>query len=277
MNNSELALNTVSHICLLLLLLLNIPITYADELQKKCEDISSQRSKYMEVQSDGGIVYHLEPVEKLFLNLLDEYSSESDKGRIYFTLTDLYCQCGLTDPDSAIKYAKKALEFPLDGLDKIRAYIAIGDALQVKNIYVIETDRERIRKEIVLPYLEGINFAVDEKIPMESVPVPHGGHRFCVSTSSDDEETKKRVAKLYADNAAQMAAWKKAQYINSMVEHRDVCINQTVFLYSKKPYATDELKGLAGGIIKDETVVEKIIKKVNEKIKENENCTPSPN
>lgn len=200
-------------------------------------------------------------LEQEYLHLLNQYDDPKDIGRIYAALTDMYCQSGLTDPFSAAKYAQKALEYPLALPIKIRVHHNWGDALQVQNSGATGSELAKARREAVRPYLYGIKVALEHEIPDERVGMPG----FEVEHyDGPDLEEHKRIAE---ENEKHFALLKKAHFINDMVFRRDICVGQTVSLYSKKPFATDELRQIATEILEDTDAVDKLISKVDAAVK----------
>jgi len=232
-----------------------------DELDGRLSELLSQKEDYVRI-TERGVVTSLGPLEKKYLDLLSEYPSAEDAGRIYFALTDLHCQSALTDPDAAIRYAQKAFECPLDDSLKIRLCHKLGDAMQVKNRGVTGPALAEARREIVRTYLEGIKIALSHHTPPERVEITGPG---LFTGRITDPEVAAARRREYEE---QLAAMQQARFINDMVMHRDICVNQIVYIYSRKPYDTEGLRAVATEILADDEAVADLIEKVEAAVRE---------
>lgn len=206
-----------------------------------------------------------------YLALLNEYDDPGDVGRIYAALTNMFCQAGLTDPDSAVKYAQKALEYPQDPVTQMRLYCQWGDGLQVMNRGVTGDALSLARRIVVKPYLDGLNLALKHETPDEKVPIPRGQFNNINGPLGSTEREQ-----LLAEERASQEAQQRAQFLNNMVEHRDTLTNQIVFLYSRFPFDSKELRRIALETLEDESAVEKLMAKVDAEISDRLEKMPMP-
>ena len=56
-----------------------------------------------------------------------------------------------------------------------------------------------------------------------------------------------------------MEAVRQARFLREMIQHRDVLIGQIVWLYSRRPYATQELRELVVRTNKDPALADRIV------------------
>jgi hypothetical protein len=199
--------------------------------------------------------------EKRAGELLKKYPSPKDQGQIYYELVQIYGQ-GAGPPERIISYAKKALQLPLDPRQKIRLYTYWGDAI----LMLTPTDPlpER-RKAATVVFLEGLvqlrKFSLPEKPP--AIPTVELHDEFH-DESSDNEASVRQAEER---NQRDMAAVERARFVRAMIHHRDVLTGQIVWLYARKPIATNELRELATKTTKDPVLVDRLGNAVEAKIK----------
>ena len=68
-------------------------------------------------------------VERRIGDLLKQYPRSQGPGQIYYEAAHVYAQTGLVRPQAAVDYAKKALRFPLEPVQRIRLYGYWGGAV----------------------------------------------------------------------------------------------------------------------------------------------------
>ena len=92
-------------------------------------------------------------VERSAGELLKKYPDPKDRGQIYYELAHVYAQSGLVRPQSAIDYAKKAMQCPLTPQQRIRTYGYWGSAL----LMLKPTDPlPKRRRAATLVFLDGL-------------------------------------------------------------------------------------------------------------------------
>lgn len=229
-------------------------------------------------------VTDLRPIEVQYLELASRYTEPEDLGNIYYHLVeDVYFQSGVSDPASAIKYATKALEYPLSDSQHVQMEHVIGIAIKRQNVRKNGEVPAAARSEIVRPLLEAVKYCLDHKIPAAKLPrvedpFPFGRHN--PNTSGpwlSDEENRKREKvweeKKRQQNAEQKEyedALQKREGVNKCVEIRIGCEDLVVSVYAKKPYDTDELRRIAMEIVQDEKAVDALVAKVNAAVQKQE-------
>ena len=167
----------------------------------------------------------------------------------------MHGQSGMRYPEKLIGYVKEALQCPLDPVKELRLYIYWGDALQIAHRGARGEELAAARREVVVPYLQGLKKALRYDLP-ETAPDLPGVGRYQVDGPPE-------VLREFADeHAKQVAARKKAEFQRDMIMHRDVLTSQISFLYSRKPLATDELERLATKHLQDDAAVERLMAQV---------------
>lgn len=235
------------------------PTAVADPLESDLNQLEMSRGDFMTQRPNGAFIYNTTQLEARYLTLLEHYPEKEEKARVYFALVDMYCQTGLTDPDSAVQYAHRALALPLDPQLQIPLYHKLGDAMQVQNRGVTGAELVRARKEVAVPYLKGIKLALEcglPELPLEVPVVP----RMDASEGVDQD--------LLQQHQQQVEARRQAQLVNRMVQDRAICGDQLVFLYTRRPYATDELRAMASEILGNEKTVAQLVARVEAAIRQ---------
>lgn len=220
--------------------------TMADELAKKFSEINDQRK---------GFDTSTAKLERQFLNLLNEYKNPADVARIYVEMLQMYCDSGYTDPSSAVKYAQIAIGKTNDPELQSRIYSQWGHALLVKNGDLTSPKLAEARKEIIIPYLKAIKIALDLHVPEGEVPPPEGTNiRRHYTGPADSPEWKKMQ-----DEAQKLEIeLKKIAKLNFIREKRIWAEKGIATIYSRKPYAMDELRHIAADFLKNDPEVNKL-------------------
>lgn len=203
-----------------------------------------------------------EEVEKICQSLLQEYTTPEEHGRIYYQLAHVYAQSGLVKPDKTIQYAEKALGYPLESVKRLRLYLYWGDAIQVTHAGVRGKQLVAARKEAVMPYLMGLKETLGHGLSEKRPELPVLVDRQRYSGPPDTEEYHK--ARRMVEQQVQARKLAKQQY--HMFELRDSLTNQTAYLYSRFPFASNEIEQLARKMLEDEAAVERLMKAVKEAV-----------
>lgn len=192
-------------------------------------------------------------VEKLGAGLLRQYPGPAERGQVYYTLAHVHAQSGLVHPERVIEYARKALACPLDPLQAPRLYVYWGDAELIRRARNGEP-REARRKWSAVPYLEGLNEALQYNLP-DKAPETPTDHALKSMTSRKrivGREEYKRNVESY------IAATEGAYFQQTMIKQRDVLIGQLLHLYGRGP--TDpELRTLAETVLRDPRTVDRVL------------------
>jgi len=198
------------------------------------------------------------------LNLLKEYESPEDKGKIYAAIALTYSKSGYSSREDiripkSIKYCKKALQYPLEVTTACEMYGRWTGALMVKYWDSEKEEFVKRRQEAIVPCLTGLKLALDNKAPKKRQPPPAVGI-YHISPSSPHYQ---KVMKKYKE---ELAARKKWEFENKLYNSRRALTQSCVSLYSHEPYDTDELEQLASEILKDDEAIREILAEVRSKI-----------
>ena len=193
-------------------------------------------------------------VERRAQELLLQYAKPADQGRICWQVADVYAQSGQVRPDATIAWAKKALQFPIGPARRLELYMAWGHAVQVKHAGVRGEQLAAARREAIVPYLEGLREALGYKLP-KNVP-----ERKMATLIDDPQATEQELRRL----RDQSAALKLQMFQERMILRRGILTDAVAFMYSRIPFAPEELRGLATEKLQDEAAVECLMKVVEE-------------
>ena len=191
-------------------------------------------------------------VERRIGNLLKQYPAPKDQGQIYYEAAHVYAQTGLVRPQAAIEYAKKALQFPVEPVQRIRLYGYWGGAV----FMLKRTDpfpQRRLAAATI--FLDGLVQLRQFKVPEKATELSSAEY------IAGDEIAEKIVAELEQRDAEQ------ARFLQEMIGYRDGMTGQIVWLYSREPHATQELRELTVKTTKDSKLADRLVKAVEPKIK----------
>jgi hypothetical protein len=194
----------------------------------------------------------LEVVEQQAAELLKKYTALKDQGQIYYQLAHIYAQSGQIQPQQTIAHAMKALELPLEPVQKLKLYTYWGDAL--RRVHQKSPIAER-RRQAAVPYLEGLREAGRYNLPEKAPELPK-------PPKTDLKPTDPGFIELFRKYQEEVKARELPPFQKDMMKHRDVLIGQLVEMYSKPPFATAELEALARKTLADVGMVEKLLSKV---------------
>jgi hypothetical protein len=206
-----------------------------------------------------------EKLEAQCLELVKDHNSPAGKGEIYATIAFIYSEAGWYSSEDvripkALKYCKKALEYPLETIAACRMYGGWTDCLMVEYWKHTEDELVKIRQEAIVPCLTGLKLVLDNNAP-EKLPPPSVVGKYNVDPDRPDYE------KLMKKHQEELAAHKKWQFLKELYFQRKAFTQRCVTLYSHKPYATDELKLTAEKILRGhEDVAKGLIAEVETEI-----------
>ena len=227
-----------------------------DELRKHLAQIDMQKGRV-----------DIEKLERQCLDLLDEYTSPADQGRIYAQIVRVHGQTGLKDPGKVAEYCQKALEYPLDVVTAARMNGYWASALRRpcvrRQVHSRESPWHKFpdtRKEIATLFLRGMKLILDEGGPTERQPLPPVDKFRCGPADSP------YCQELVKKNKEQVRARRKAELENDLVLHRDILTEKCVYIYSQEPVDTKELATLAREILDDEDAVTELLARVARRI-----------
>jgi hypothetical protein len=198
-------------------------------------------------------------VEAMAESLLKEHPAPPDQARIYYQLAIMYAQSGPVC-DATIRTAKVALDLPLEPPKRLQLYVYWGYVIQIQNSRIPGNDRTLARKEAARIYFKGLKECADQKIPKDK-PVL-ATWRITNRDGPETEETRRIKSEMQA-NAAENET-KRFQI--AMIEHRDTLVKQLVDMYTRAPFATQELQALARDALGNSWLVDELIKQVKMKI-----------
>lgn len=196
--------------------------------------------------------------EKMANELLRKYTQPEEQGKICYQLAEVYAQSGQVWPAKTAEFSEKALGYPLDPVKQLQLYVYWGDAIQVAHRGVRNQELVVARRKAVMPYLEGLKEALDHNLPEEKPELPGVG-RFRYSGPQDSEQYRELIRK----HQAQVEARKLAKFQRDMIQHRDALTGQISYMYSRFPFASEEIEKLATEVLQDENAVERLMSAVN--------------
>jgi len=175
------------------------------------------------------------------LKLVKDHNSPGESGKIYATIALIYSEKGYSSSEDlripkALKYCKKALEYPLEVTTACRMYGRWADSLMVTYWSYPEEEFVKRRREAIVLCLTGLKLALDNKAPKEYPKAPPVGKYHIHPEKGPIYEEAVRKHKQ------QLAARKKWELENKLYFQRKALTHRCVSLYSHKPYDTDELK-----------------------------------
>ena len=125
-------------------------------------------------------------------------------------------------------------------------------------------DLAAARPESVTPYLQGLRAALQYNLPDDPPEIPRGGINL-IDRSPGGAENMRRAQLL---QEARAKAAETAIRQGELIQMREILIGQVVFLYSRKPFATDEIRALATQVIADDHLVGRLMGAVEDAVNE---------
>ena len=215
-----------------------------DELEIRLAEVEKLRA---------GLDTHFDEVDKRCKALLATYTKPEEQARIYYEWAHVEGQSGLQHPQRIIDCAQKALSLPLDPINRLQLQMYWGNALEVSHRGVQGNELKRARGEIVVVYLQATTECLKCMAGMEAKPL----RETALMTRSNAEGLKKKELERFQ-------------------RFLDAFENQIAFLYSRRPFATDEIRALAEKTLPDKTARKRLMAKVRARIGEREPERPIP-
>ena len=228
----------------------------AQDIKSELRDLNAMRK---------GVNTDLATVDRRGLELIAKYSEPKNQGQIYYELAIIHSQSGMRQPEQVVKYAQKALTYPLEPSQTERLYVFWGDALRLTNSSKPFPER---RKEAVIPYLKGLKELLQYNLPDVAPDLP------AVSSFEASPESGSIYQALKHEHEQEWAAHNEAVFQRDMIKHHDVLIGQIAGLYGRKPYAKDEVERLARDSLGNSALVNKLLEAVDVKMKADAARTP---
>lgn len=195
--------------------------------------------------------------------LLEKHPSPEEKGQIYRRMVQTIANTGMLAPGKAIEYSQKALELTSDPLEKLEIYSHWGDACRFLRGVAKGNDLAQARRAAMAPYLQGLALIEASQVSEEKPKIPKSS--FLTYDGPKDTEDYRRLIKEQED---ERKAVELALFQSKMIDYRTRLTGQIVYLYSRFPFATDELKSLATEALGNPMIVNKLIDKVRTQIAE---------
>ncbi len=209
----------------------------------------------------AGFATPFEQVESRCAELLQRYKEPAEQAKIYFQLAQVEGQSGLQHPQRLVGYIEKALALPLEPTKRVRLYIYWGDVIQVSHRGVRGRELIAARSEAVMPYLYGMKELLKYDLPEAKPEVP--GIRV---VNYDGPKDTQEYQELVREQQRQIEARDRAVFQRGMIEYHDVLTNQISLMYSRLPFATDELQELATQILEDKVAVDRLMSHVRQRV-----------
>jgi len=225
----------------------------ADQLRRALADINDRR-----VARE----LSLKEAEAEYLALLERHPGVEDQMRIYLSLVALCTQRSPKLPTEGIKYIDTLLEMPIDVEQQVQLLIWKGGCFESLH----KADLVKARREAVRPRLEALKLCLDQNLPEKAPTLPKVTVPGWIVAEKDSPYYQRWVA----ERKQQEAARQKAQFQINMVEKRDASDRHIVYLYSRSPFATEELRQVAQQILgeKHQKHVDSLVQRVEGRIQE---------
>jgi hypothetical protein len=212
----------------------------------------------------AGLSTPFDEVDKRCNELLKEYTEPNEQGLIYFELVQVEGQSGFQRPAKILEFINKALACPQEPLKKIRLYAYWGDALQVSKRGVVNQEMMAARKEAAMPYLQGLKETLQYNLPEEKPEIPEGRFINSFPREPNNGGTVPEAIRLMKEN---IEAQRNARFIGDMIDHRDVLTRQISGMYSRFPWASNEIRELATKTLGDKAAVDRLMSYVDASVK----------
>ena len=183
---------------------------------------------------------------------MKEHHTPEDKGRVYSMIASIYDRYEREYWSEVVSYCQKALQFPLDKFEAIKAYERWGSALWTHHRVVQRGKIEVWRGEVVRPYLKALRIVLDHQ------------------TATGMQRKRPLPTMSYYDESPRVVEWHRTrseenrliEEQNALIKYRCHITLTCIELYSCGPPAAAELERLATEILKDREVVAEIIQDV---------------
>ena len=171
---------------------------------------------------------------------------------------------GVANANKVIEYAQKALACPLEPQMELQMYIYWGDSVQTAHAGVTGDQLVVVRREAVMPYLQGLKAALKYNLPDDPPDLPAIDDFVIVRGPLRAAENERNMRR----NAEQARAQEEVRRTREYVRMRESLINQVVYVYSRRPFATDEIRALATQVIADDHSVARLMSAVEDAVNE---------
>jgi hypothetical protein len=182
-----------------------------------------------------------------------------DCGRIYAAVAEIYVQAEKKYPDQIIQYCKKSIDCGCEPLTAAGLYVDWCDAIQFAHTGAAGDALKTARREAVIPALHALKILYDDGLP-EILPPD------TIESLKDIDGQSPNEYEAYRRRREEQQ--RKIEKDREMFEIGEAASTQISFLYSRMPFATEELERLAADALKSDPAVKRLIFRVNERIKE---------
>jgi hypothetical protein len=221
-------------------------------------------------KSDTGAA-DLVSFEASCLELLKTFTKPEEAGKVYAKIAEAFGgriarkkwaekKGPDADHSKALLYCAKAVQYPLDVSTAAKTYQFWGYALQWTPAGPRKTppkEYAKLRPAALTAALKGLNILLDNKVPLVSPPLPGVG--LVTAFPSTPELDKK--------HDAEVAARAEADRLEELAMRRGVLERGIVSMCTRSPRSSDELRRIAGDILKDhKDVVDDLVARVESNI-----------
>ena len=227
----------VARACLLLCLIVQSCVWPRAAWSGTSDELRIALQELEQMRWDGKFPpYH--EAERRTAKLLKEYPDPGDQGQIWFELVHIYGQTA-GPPQRIIDYAKKALEFPHDPPRRIRLYSYWSDGLFFLNADGPLPERRRAAAAVRL----------DALMELRKYNLPDNVPELLDATPPDSEEARER-----------------ARVVKELDQQRDRIFKQMVWMYTLRPFATEEIRELATEKTNDRKLVNRLMQALEREV-----------
>lgn len=208
-----------------------------------------------------GTAKPLARVDQHGAELLAQYTDEKSQGEIYYLLAHIHAQSGQAQPRKTVEYAKNGLDYPLSPDQRMRLYVYAGDARSL-SAFDDNEPFENARRAAAAFYLRGLkeiqsNHQLPDRLPVR--PPPSAEDR---QMSPDHPNFREWLQRQREESKK----YEVDPLVKTMFEHRKVLMGQLVYLYSRRPYASGELRDLASNSLGDDNPAAKLMDQLDVKL-----------
>ena len=224
-------------------------VSIADELEDALRQVDKLRA---------GFDTPFDEVEKRCDALLQTYTAPEDQARIYYELANVEAQSGHQRPAKSLRYTLKALGLPLEREKRLQLYMYWGSAIGALHRGARGDALKAARKQAAMAYLQGLKEALQYAEEVQKTPLPPPWE----PKLSD----QRRPLNKRAMTARASAAGKREDLLRDLTIREMAFQRSLAFLYSRAPFATDELEKLAREVLKDTPAVVRLKVRVMERV-----------
>jgi tetratricopeptide (TPR) repeat protein len=248
-----------------------------DKAIKRREKTKDSHERIVSTTDDKTLEKELDELKKLHLGektpfgqaenmcneLLEKYTEPEEQARIYYQLAVVYSQSGQIKPDKTIEFSKKALEFPVGPIERLKLYVWWGDAIMIAHRGARNQERVVARRKAVMPYLNGLKECLSMQYPKYTQP-EHLPEEQNVKADPHASFLRRRRD----EQRKALYEWKKDKFERDVNRLKKALTSQISGTYSDFPWASDEIRDLATKILEDKTAVDDLMSAVDEAVQQ---------